>query len=399
MKTIMTALLLLATMVSSLAQTNKVSGNVVDNNNQPLAGVNVIIKGTNKGAQTDFDGNFKIKNTSLSNQKLVVSSIGFKTRIVDAVPSIQIVLFEGNELLQEIVLEGRNNKFSRKKTAYVSKLPLKDLENSQVYSTITSDLLKSQIITNLEDALNNSTGISKLWEATGRAPGEGTGYFSVRGFATQPKLVNGMPGFTLSALDPSYIERIEVVKGPSATLFGSTDTSLGGLINIVTKKPYKGNGGSVSFTTGSFGLKRFSLDFNTPLSETNKTFFRVNATHLSQDSFQDAGFKNSFFIAPSVSHKVNNLLNLSFGLEFAKTSQTNPSMLFVNRLGKDRLTAALAPFGVTPNVPTNVNELNVNPEKSFTSNDVRLNSLNFNTRAIIDYKLSDQWTSQSVYCN
>ncbi|MCF2874644.1 MULTISPECIES: TonB-dependent receptor [unclassified Tenacibaculum] len=400
MKTIMTTVLLFLATVVSVAQ-NSISGTVVDNNNESIVGVNVIIQGTDKGVQTDMDGKFEIKNVPSGNFKLVISFIGFKTKVIDATASnnLTVTLYEGNELLQEVEVTSRNNKFSRKKTAYVSKLPLKDLENSQVYSTITSELLESQIITNVEDALVNSTGISKLWEATGRAPGEGTGYFAVRGFATQSQLVDGMPGFTLSALDPSYIERIEVVKGPSATLFGSTATSLGGLINIVTKKPYKGLGGSVSFTAGSFGLNRLSLDYNTPLSTDERTYFRLNATNLSQNSFQDAGFRDSFFVAPSITHKVNNRLNISFGFEFAKTSQTNPSMLFVNRLGQGRLTAMLAPFGITPTVPTNVAELNVNPKKSFTSNDVALNSLNFNTRTIVDYKISNEWSSQTIFAS
>ena len=397
----MTTLLFFLAMVSSVAQNNSISGTVVDNNNELIVGVNVIIQGTNKGVQTDINGKFEIKKVPASNQKLVISFIGFKTKIITVTPpsNLTIILSEGNELLQEVQVTSRNNKFSRKKTAYVSKLPLKDLENSQVYSTVTSELLESQIITNVEDALVNSTGISKLWEATGRAPGEGTGYFAVRGFATQPQLVDGMPGFTLSALDPSYIERIEVVKGPSATLFGSTATSLGGLINIVTKKPYKGLGGSVSFTGGSFGLNRFSLDYNTPLSHNERTYFRLNATNLSQDSFQDAGFRNSFFVAPSITHKVNNRLNISFGLEFAKTSQTNPAMLFVNRLGQGRLTTMLTPFGITPTVPTNVTELNIDPKKSFTSNDIALNSLNFNTRSIVDYKVSNEWSSQTIFAS
>ncbi|CAL2084995.1 TonB-dependent receptor [Tenacibaculum sp. 190524A05c] len=387
--------------ITSAINYGQIKGKVIDNNNEPVVGATIIIKGSEIGTDSDIDGKFKIENIS-GKQTLIISSIGYKTKeIIVSTPnnSVSILLFQGNEILQEVVVAGRTNKFSRKKTAYVSKLPLNDLENAQVYSTITSDLLESQIVTNLEDALNNSTGISKLWEATGRAPGEGTGYFSVRGFATQSKLVDGMPGFTLSALDPSYIERIEVVKGPSATLFGSTETSLGGLINIVTKKPFKGEGGRLSYTAGSFGLNRFSIDFNTPMVNSDKTYLRVNATYLTQDSFQDTGFKKTFFVAPSITHKVNNRLNLSFGFEFAQTSQTNPSMLFVNRLGQDRLNAILAPFGVTAQVPTNVEELNVDPTKSFTSDDVELNTLNFNTRSIVDYKLSDQWTSQTIFAS
>lgn len=403
MKIFINTILFFTTVVNLIAQENNITGKVVDNNNIPLIGVNLIINNLKIGTQTDIDGNFLIKNIPVGSKKLLISYVGYKTKLINiAVPSnnLNIILFEGNELLQEIIVEtNRKNKFSRKQTAYVAKLPLKDLENSQVYSTVTSQLLTSQIITNLDDALNNATGVSKLWEATGRAPGEGTGYFSTRGFATQPQLVDGMPGFTLSAVDPSYIERIEVIKGPSATLFGSTATSLGGLINVVTKKPFEGFGGSISYTAGSFGMNRISADINTPLFKNKGPYLRLNTSYLTQNSFQDAGFRKSFFIAPSISYRINNRLNLSFGFEYAKTKQTNPSMLFVNRLGNDRLSAILTPFGITPKVPTNINELNIDSKKSFTSNDIYLSSPTFNTRAVSDYKISDKWTSQTTFAS
>src|SRR5690606_4065001 len=143
-----------------------------------------------------------------------------------------ITLYEGNEILDEIVVAGeRTNKFSRKETAYVSKLALKDIENTQVYSTITNELLQSQVVTNFDDALKNAVGVESLWASTGRG-GDGAGYYALRGFSVQPKLVNGLPGLTNGTINPANIERIEVVKGPSATLFGNAVTSYGGLINV-----------------------------------------------------------------------------------------------------------------------------------------------------------------------
>ncbi|GAA5225324.1 TonB-dependent receptor [Membranihabitans marinus] len=372
------------------SQNSTVEGNIADKNNNPLIGVNLYLKKTTQGSQSDENGYFKIDNLAKGDYVIVISYLGYKTKEVAInVPSNQVVdmgkitLLEGNELLQQIVVtSSRRNKFSRKNTAYVSKLPLQDMENSQTYSTITTELLESQIVTNFDDAINNATGISKLWESTGRAPGEGTGYFSTRGYATQPALVDGLPGFTFSAIDPSYIERIEVIKGPSATLFGSTVTSLGGLINVVTKKPYEGFGGSVSYTAGSFGLHRVSADLNTPLNRKDNLFFRMNASYLTQGSFQDAGSRETYFIAPSLTYRVNNRLNLSLGIEYSSTEQTNPSMLFVRR-------------GI-PMVSNNIEELGIDPEKSFTSNDVTLSSPILNTRAIADFKISDQWNSQTI---
>lgn len=386
-------ILFIFTLTYGFSQNSSIVGNIKDNNKMPLIGVNAYVSELSIGALSDINGNFEIANVPAGEHIVVFSYVGFKTKEVKiSVKASQtadlgsIVMYEGNELLQEVtVTASRVNKFSRENTAYVSKLPLKDIENPTVYSTVTNEILESQVVTNFDDAIVNATGISKLWEATGRAPGEGTGYFSTRGFATQPSLVDGMPGFTFSAIDPSYIERIEVVKGPAATLFGSTVTSLGGLINVVTKKPYQGFGGSISYTTGSFGMHRATVDLNTPIGKSEKVYFRVNGSYLTQDSWQDAGFRETFFVAPSLSYRVNNRLNVSVGVEYSRTEQTNPSMLFLRR-------------GL-PLVSTNVDEIGVDPNKSFTSNDVTLTSPILNTRAVADYKISDRWTSQTIFAS
>ena len=80
-----TVLLFLVTVVS-VAQ-NSISGTVVDNNNESIVGVNVIIQGTDKGVQTDMNGKFEIKNVPSGNFKLVISFIGFKTKVIDATAS------------------------------------------------------------------------------------------------------------------------------------------------------------------------------------------------------------------------------------------------------------------------------------------------------------------------
>jgi iron complex outermembrane receptor protein len=130
------------------------------------------------------------------------------------------------------------NKFAQKETDYIARMPLKNLENPQVYNSIGKELLKEQMIVSFDDALKNAPGVNRLWSATGRG-GDGAGYFSMRGFAVQPTMVNGVAGQTNGGIDPANIERIESIKGPSGTLFGSSLISFGGLLNIVTKKPYE----------------------------------------------------------------------------------------------------------------------------------------------------------------
>ncbi len=365
--------------VISYAQLN---GKVVDNNNEPIPGVRVSIKNSDKEVITDIEGKFKIETTS-NDKELIFSFLGFKTKVItiaDLQNDTTVVLYEGNELLEEVAITNLKNKFSRKKTAYVAKLPLKNIENSQVYSTITNQLLISQNVNNFEDALKNAVGVDKLWQSTGRA-GDGAGFYSIRGFATQPQLVNGMPGITNGFINPLNVERVEVIKGPSATLFGSTITSYGGLINIVTKKPYKGTGGTISLGGGSFGFKKLALDVNTT-DASEKFSIRFNAGFQSEDSFQDAGLRESVFMAPAISYQVNDKLTLNFNYEVSGNKQTNPVFLFFNRS--------------VPLAFNNLEQLNYDPNLSLTDNSILIKNPTQNYRGEIAYKITDNWSSQTI---
>lgn len=363
----------------------KITGYIVDNNNSPIPGASIVIKGTSLGATSNIEGKFVLESLSKENYTLEISFIGFKTKQINtAAPATikSIVLYEGNELLQEVVITAdRVNKFSRKKTAYVAKMPLKSIENSQVYSTITNDLLISQATTSFGDAMKNAVGTQSLWEATGRS-GDGAGFYTFRGFYVQPRLVNGLVSITNGGINPSSIERIEVVKGPSATLFGNVVSSYGGLINVVTKKPYQGYGGSASFTAGSFDFYKATLDFNTPLALNENIVFRMNTGLHTQNSWQDAGFKKSIFASPALSYKVNSRLTINLNYEIYSTKQTNPVALFINR-------GQASTF-------KNLKELNYDYNKSLTNNDVYLNNPSQNFRGEIRYKLSDNWESQTL---
>ncbi len=191
-----------------------------------------------------------------------------------------------------------------------------------------------------------------------------------------------MPGLTNGTINPANVERIEVLKGPSATLFGNAVSSYGGLINVVTKKPYVGTGGELSFTSGTYGLNQIIGDFNTALSKDDNLYFRINTAYTTEQSFQDAGFRKSFFVAPSLSYKVNNRLSFSLYAEITQAEQTNPTFLFLNRSA--------------PTEANNLEELNYNNKLSFTSNDLTLKNPNQNYRIEMDYKLSDTWESQSL---
>ncbi|MBW1656502.1 TonB-dependent receptor [Flavobacterium quisquiliarum] len=366
----------------------KIKGVITTSEGELAVGVNIILKNSKYSTISNEDGAFEFNRLKSNRYTLQVSLTGYETVekqitvTADETTIINLKLTVSNKELKEVFINANRGKSFPKQSNYVSKMPLKNIENPQVYNIVSSELMKEQAITNYEDALKNVPGIQKLWESTGRG-GDGGSYYSLRGFEVQANMVNGLPGLTSGTLDPANIERIEVIKGPSGTLFGSSLVSYGGLINTVTKKPYSGFGGEVSYLTGSFGLNRATVDLNTSLDKTNSLLFRINSSFQTENSFQDAGFRTSYFIAPSLSYKVNERLSFLVNTEFMTEEKTTPSMLF---LGRD------APLQFA-----NLAELNYNTNLSFYSNDLPIKNPRFNLQAHMNYKISSKWTSQTVY--
>lgn len=282
------------------------------------------------------------------------------------------------ESLDKVVVQGNRKP---EKSEYVSKMSLKRVENPTVYNTVESRTLKEQVITNFDAAMKNVPGVVKLWEPTGRG-GDGGTYFSMRGFDAQPNMINGIPGLTFGGLDPANIERIEVLKGPAGTLFGSSVVAYGGLINVVTKKPLPVAHTEATYTAGSFGLNRIVADVNRSLDAEGKAAARVITAYHTENSFQDAGFRKAFFVAPSLSYEATDRLSFLVSAEFLNSEQTNPTMLFLNRS--------------KPLDWANIDALNYDTKRSLTSNDLSQSNPKLNVQAQMNYKFAPGWNSQTV---
>lgn len=277
--------------------------------------------------------------------------------------------------LDELIIEA----YIQKSVNSSNKMPLKDIENPQVYNVINKNILKEQVVTTFSDALKNATGVSRLWESTGRGS-DGAEFYSMRGFSTQPRLLNGMPSFSNGSLDPANIESIEVIKGPSGTMYGGNLVSYGGLINITTKKPYETFGGEMGYTNGSYGLNRVTADINTPLNK--QTSFRLNTAYQYRNSFQDAGFSKSLFFAPSLKFVANDRLTFFINTEFKSSEAANAPMIFLSRY--------------SPLSFQSMDLFEQNYKKSYTSNDLTIKNPTFNLQAYAVYQLSENWTSTTI---
>jgi iron complex outermembrane receptor protein len=366
--------------------TGTVEGLVQTADGEPARGVNVSLKSTSLGSTTNDQGRYTISSVSPGSYTLVVSYVGLETqkreievRSGERVTVSPITLQASTQRLEEVVVAaGGRASYATETSEYVAKMPLKKIDNPQVYNSIPETLLDDQVTTSFDDVMTNAPGVFKLWASTGRG-GDGSGYYSIRGFAVQPTMRNGRPALTNGSPDPANVERVEIPKGPSGTLYGSSLISYGGLINVVTKKPYSSFGGEVAYKTGSFGLNRATADVNAPVGEDDDLAIRVTGAFDSRESFQDAGFSQSAFVAPSLSYEASEKLSFFVNAEYYTAEKTNPTMLFMAR--------STEPYAST------LDELNYDPDHSFTSNDLTVSTPTLSLQGQMQYDLSDAWTS------
>mgnify|MGYP003110938834 CR=1 FL=1 len=241
--------LLLALVVQlTFAQEKTISGTITDSGGLPLPGVNIIVKGTSNGTQTDFDGKYAIQVPV--GQTLVYSYVGFKAeerKITALTQDLSFQLEEDAQALDEVVVTGYGIPREKKALGYaVSTLEAEAVENkpeSDVVRTLNGKVAGVQI-----------TG-------TGGASGSGTNFIirsksSINGNNQPLFIVDGVPfdggtnqqsGFdggnsvTSSRfldLDPNNIESVSILKGLSAAvLYGQQGRN--GVVLITTKNGSK----------------------------------------------------------------------------------------------------------------------------------------------------------------
>ncbi|GGF04526.1 TonB-dependent receptor [Hymenobacter cavernae] len=324
---------------NAAAQTGSIQGHISTPAGQPAVGVSIGLKGTTIGSITDASGDYNLGQLKPGTYTIGVSIIGFKTQQrraevkANAATTQNFTLSESAEQLNEVVVEGqRTNKFARKQSEYVGKMQLSNLENPQVYAAVGKELLTEQLVFSVDDATRNAPGVQKMWEPTGRS-GDGGSFYASRGFVVSSQLRNGVAGGVTSTIDAANLEKLEVIKGPSATLYGSALTSYGGLLNRVTKKPYETFGGEVTAAAGSYGFHRVSADVNTPLNAAKNLAFRLNAAYNYEDNFQNvgyAGFEKNLAIAPSLQFQPTDRLTINLDAEVYRGTNVGKQLIYLS---------------------------------------------------------------------
>ena len=367
-----------------------ISGTVQLSGNTPAEMISVALKGTAYSTVTNASGNYEIKNIKPGSYTLRISAVGIKaveeniTLAAGETITKNITLSESQEELDEVIINGGANRYTKQESVTSSRLPLTNLENAQVYNVVTKELMADQLITNQDDALKNVPGVYQLWGSTGRA-GDGGSYFASRGFETQALVRNGIAGAVIANNDAANLETIEAIKGPSATLFGSVLTSYGGLINRVTKKPYEKLGGEVSLLGGSYGYNRATVDLNTPLNADKTVLFRLNASSTRSEGWQDTGASKSTFFAPAFTFKLSDRLTATLEGEFFNQDASGMHLIYLD------FTQSPSQIGVT-----NAKDLKYDFKRSLFGSNFITETRSRNFFGTVNYKFSDSWTSQSV---
>lgn len=374
---------------SAFAQkgTGNLQGIIKTNDNKPAASVTIHLADTKKYTVTKDDGTFYLKNISAGNYVIEVSLTGYNTLkkpiSIDAnkTAEVDLQMKVSEEQLEEVIVTA-NNKFKSTLSDDANKMPLSNLENSQSYTTLTKDLIKDQVLFTVDDAMRNVAGLQQMWNATGRA-GDGGSYYDLRGFPSQATMRNGLASLVTTTTDAANVEKVEILKGPSATLYGSALTTYGGLINIVTKKPYDHFGGEINIAGGSYNFSRASADINTPIDQSKKILFRFNGSYNTQGSFQEVtSTGNRFFAAPSLLIKPNDKLSISLGAEITHAISVPSQFIFLyypaDELGFN-----------------NPAQSGLDYKNSYTGNGISATSRSSNYYGNATYKISDNLTSST----
>ena len=299
------------------AQNQAING-VVKSNNEIISNATISIETKKIVTKTDSSGKFQISNLAKGAYQLKLSAIGFETlhkKIV--VPNstnnnIHFELKKAYNQLDDVVITGTLKAINR-------------LESSVPVEVYSPSYFKKNPTPNIFEALQNVNGVRPQLNCNIC----NTGDIHINGLEGPYTmvLIDGMPilsslstVYGLSGIPNSLIERVEIVKGPASSLYGSE--AVGGIINIITKKPT--NAPRLSFDVMNTSWNELNTDIGITMQFkknisvlTGINFFKFNnIVDNNNDNFTDVTLQNrvSVFQKFNIQRKNNRLL--SFALRY-----------------------------------------------------------------------------------
>ncbi|WP_026808819.1 TonB-dependent receptor [Arenibacter latericius] len=261
-------LLLTMSFALSMSAQNIFSGKIVDSDNHPLGGVNIVIEGTTIGTTSDFDGMFSI-TSDLVNPTLIFSTLGYTTQKLTAKANMNIIMQEGAEALSEVILVGSRNPRQTKLSTPVA-VDVVDVANIKLTTaqTTANDLLTNIVPSFNSNRQSSSDGSEHVDPASLRGLGPDQVLVLINGkrrhttslLNNQGTVGNGTVGTDLSSIPSSAIDRIEVLRDGAAAQYGSD--AIAGVINIILKKNSGVEVGATYGITSEGDGETYNFNFN-----------------------------------------------------------------------------------------------------------------------------------------
>jgi outer membrane receptor for ferrienterochelin and colicins len=312
----------------NIAQVGSVSGKVTDNKDIPLPGVNVFISGKPVGTSTDSLGNFLIPKLEYGKYKIEASLIGYKKFISDTINFRENNLYLNITLTESAILSEQVVITAGKHEQLISELPVSA-------SVMSSKEIMDKNVSSLDYAIRYAPGVTMNFDQVSI---RGSSGYS-RGAGTRVLVaMDGVPLFTgdtgeiiWEILPTTEIDRIEIIKGASSSIYGST--AIGGVINIITKDI-----GTQPFTYFKFYFGSYDKPSHKEWDWSGKyrTLNGLTITH--SDKIKDFKYTISATRTENLSYRQDDFFKRYSG--FLKTSynidEQNSIIFFANGLTQNR---------------------------------------------------------------
>ncbi|MEP1487946.1 MAG: SusC/RagA family TonB-linked outer membrane protein [Algibacter sp.] len=285
----------------TIGQQRQVSGTVTDENDVPLVGATVQIKGTKKGVITDFDGSYTIRVSDATNV-LEFSSLGYKQQeiVVGSKTTINLKMIPKTDGLDEVVVIGYGTSTVKDATGVISRINSKDIANAPMGASVESLLQGKAAGVNVQiQSASPTSPISVIIRGASSLSGDNQPLWVIDGVPQAPETTSGNVANTLYNLNLNDIQSIDILKDASATgIYGSRAAN--GVVIVTTKrgkpntKPRFEISSRVGLSDMDFnGLQYFNAEqyknFTTAISREEVLTFGFgffNSLVLDQDAFE-----------------------------------------------------------------------------------------------------------------
>lgn len=241
---------------------DRVSGQVTDENNEPLIGVNILVKGTSQGTSTDFDGMYSLENVP-DDGVLIVSYVGYEKMEVDVNgrTTVNIVMTSSSHALDEVVVTALGVSREKKSLGYA----VEEIDGGSLNNVVQENVLNG-LSGKVSGVTINSTGgganssVSMIIRGASSLTGDNQPLFVIDGVPVNNSLSGNSQemgsqnvvdyGNAISDLNPADIESVSILKGAgAAALYGSRAGN--GVVLVTTKSGQKNQEMKISVNTST----------------------------------------------------------------------------------------------------------------------------------------------------